>query len=86
MAESRSVIPGRKGFGQERAGRREHEETLGGDGYLTLMVGMDSCMYTYAKICQIIHKAGNVGSILIGDLKSHMLIATDKNKNEGDTL
>lgn len=23
---------------------------------------------------------------LIGDLKSHMLIATDKNKNEGDTL
>lgn len=29
MAESRSVIPGRKRFKQERAGRREHEETLG---------------------------------------------------------
>lgn len=32
VAESRSVIPGRKRFGQERAGRRELEETLRGDG------------------------------------------------------
>ena len=38
MAESRSVIPGRKGFGQERVGRREHEETLGGDGEIPHLI------------------------------------------------
>ena len=45
MAESRSVIPGRKGFGQERAGRRELEETLGGVGcvcYLNYADFMDT--------------------------------------------
>ena len=50
MAESRSVIPGKKGFGQERAGRRELEETLGGDGCVHDIDGSDGFMSVH--VCQ----------------------------------